>query len=229
MTEYYSGEPKYLVAVDCVIFGFDKDKLKLLLVKRSRPPQAGEWSLMGGFLQSQETLEDAAQRILTKWTGLEDVYLEQFHNFSKIDRDPGERVLSVAVYALIKIDESDKELTRSHGAKWIDIDKFPELIFDHKQMVEMALGIIKHKCRFEPIGFELLPEKFTIPQLQKLYEAILQQKLDNANFRKKILSMKVFKKLNEKDKKFSKRGAYYYQFNKKKYQKLNESGLIFEL
>lgn len=229
MTEYYSGEPKYLVAVDCVIFGFDKDQLKLLLVKRSRPPQDGEWSLMGGFLQPNETLEDAAQRILTKWTGLEDVYLEQFHNFSIINRDPGERVLSVAVYALIKIDESDKELTRSHGAKWIDIDKFPELIFDHNHMVEMALGIIKHKSRFEPIGFELLPEKFTIPQLQKLYEAILQQKLDNANFRKKILSMKVFKKLKEKDKEFSKRGAYYYQFDKKKYKKLNESGLIFEL
>lgn len=229
MIEYYSGEPKYLVAVDCVIFGFDKDHLKLLLVKRSRPPQDGEWSLMGGFLRPHETLEDAAQRVLTKWTGLEDVYLEQFHNFSKINRDPGERVLSVAVYALIKIDESDKELTRSHGAKWIDIDKFPELIFDHNQMVEMALGIIKHKSRFEPIGFELLPKKFTIPQLQKLYEAILQQKLDNANFRKKILSMKVFKKLNEKDKEFSKRGAYYYQFDKKKYRKLNESGLIFEL
>lgn len=229
MTDYYSGEPKYLVAVDCVIFGFDKDQLKLLLVKRSRPPQDGEWSLMGGFLQPLETLEDAAQRILTKWTGLEDVYLDQFHNFSKINRDPGERVLSVGVYALIKIDESDKELTRSHGAKWIDIDIFPELIFDHNQMVEMALDIIRHKSRFEPIGFELLPEKFTIPQLQKLYEAILQQKLDNANFRKKILSMKVFKKLKEKDKEFSKRGAYYYQFDKKKYKKRNESGSLFEI
>jgi 8-oxo-dGTP diphosphatase len=229
MADFYSGEPKYLVAVDCVIFGFDKKRLKLLLVKRSRSPQEGGWSLMGGFLQPTETLENAAQRILTKWTGLEDVYLEQFHNFSELNRDPGERVLSVAVYALIKIEESDKELTKSHGAKWIDIDKIPELIFDHSQMVEMALGIIKHKSRFEPIGFELLPEKFTIPQLQKLYEAILQQKLDNANFRKKILSMKVFRKLNEKDKEFSKRGAFYYQFDQKKYKKLNESGTIFEI
>ena len=227
MVEFYSGEPKHLLAVDCVIFGFDKDQLKLLLVKRGRPPQEGGWSLMGGFLPPDETLEEAAQRILTKWTGLKNVFLEQFYNFSKLDRDPGERVLSVAVYALIKIDESDKELTKSHGAEWIDIDKIPELIFDHGQMVEMALGIIKHKSRFEPIGFELLPEKFTIPQLQKLYEAILQQKLDNANFRKKILSMKVFRKLNEKDKEFSKRGAFYYQFDQEKYKKLNESGSLF--
>lgn len=227
MAEYYSGEPKYLLAVDCVIFGFDKDQLKLLLVKRSRPPQEGGWSLMGGFLQKQETLEDAAQRILTKWTGLEDVYLEQFHNFSNLNRDPGERVLSVAVYALLKIEDSDKELTKSHGAEWMDINQIPELIFDHNQMVAMALGIIKHKSRVEPIGFELLPEKFTIPQLQKLYEAILQQKLDNANFRKKILSMKVFRKLNEKNKEFSKRGAFYYQFDQEKYKKLNDSGSFF--
>lgn len=229
MADFYSGEPKHLLAVDCVIFGFDKDQLKLLLVKRGRPPQEGEWSLMGGFLPLNETLEEAAQRILTKWTGLKNVFLEQFYNFSKLDRDPGERVVSVAVYALIKIDESDKELTKSHGAVWIDIDKIPELIFDHGQMVKMALGIIKHKSRFEPIGFELLPDKFTIPQLQKLYEAILQQKLDNANFRKKILSMKILRKLNEKDMGFSKRGAFYYQFDKEKYKKLNESGSLFDI
>ena len=229
MVEYYSGEPRYLVAVDCVIFGFDKDKLKLLVVKRAREPQIGEWSLMGGFLQENETLEEAAQRILTKWTGLENVFLEQFFNFSKLNRDPGERVLSMAFFALIKIDESDKELTKSHNAEWFEIDAIPGLIFDHGKMVEMALGIIRHKCRFEPIGFELLPQKFTIPQLQKLYEAILQQKLDNANFRKKILSMKILHKLNEKEKEFSKRGAFYYMFDQGKYKKLNESGSLFEI
>jgi len=229
VVNYYSEEPKFLVAVDCVIFGFDKEQLKLLLVKRGREPQLGGWSLMGGFLQEHETLEDAAQRILTKWTGLDNVFLEQFFNFSAVDRDPGERVLSVAFYALIKIDESDKELTKSHKAEWIDMDKIPELIFDHGKMVDMALSIIRHKCRFEPIGFELLPEKFTIPQLQKLYEAILQHKLDNANFRKKILSMKVLRKLNEKEKEFSKRGAFFYQFDQEKYKKLNESGSLFEI
>ncbi len=229
MKEFYPGEPKYLVAVDCVIFGFDKDKLKLLIVKRGRPPEMGGWSLMGGFLQPQETLENAGQRILTKWTGLENVYLEQFYNFSQLKRDPGERVLSVAFYALIKIEASDKELTKKYGAKWVDIEKLPDLIFDHGEMVDMALGVIKHKCRFEPIGFELLPEKFTIPHLQKLYEAILQQKLDNANFRKKTLSMKILKKLDEKEKKFSKRGAFYYQFDSDKYEKLNESGNLFEI
>lgn len=226
---YYSEEQRFLVAVDCVIFGFDHDHLKLLLVKRGREPQLGGWSLMGGFLQKNETLEEAAQRILTKWTGLDNVFLEQFYNFSAINRDPGERVLSMAFYALIKIDESDKELTNKYNAEWIDIDKIPELIFDHDKMVEMALNIIRHKCRFEPIGFELLPEKFTIPQLQKLYEAILQQKLDNANFRKKILSMKVLRKLNEKEKEYSKRGAFYYQFDQEKYKKLNASGSLFEI
>ena len=229
MSDFYSGEPKHFVAVDCVIFGFDKEQLKLLLVKRSRPPEEGNWSLMGGFLQVQETLEEAAQRILTKWTGLELVFLEQFYAFSDIHRDPGERVVSSAFYALIKIDESDKELTKKYGAEWFDIDKIPPLIFDHEKMVAMALNIIRHKSRFEPIGFELLPEKFTIPQLQKLYEAILQQKLDNANFRKKILSLKILKKLNEKEKGFSKRGAFYFQFDQEKYKKINASGSLFEI
>ncbi|NJN27273.1 MAG: NUDIX hydrolase [Cyclobacteriaceae bacterium] len=229
MADFYSGEPKHLLAVDCVIFGFDKEQLKLLLVKRSRLPEKDNWSLMGDFLKEGENLEYAAQRVLTKWTGLRNVFLEQFFTFSDIDRDPGERVVSTAFYALIKIDESDKELTKSHGAEWIDIDKIPRLIFDHGHMVSMALGIIRHKSRFEPIGFELLPEKFTIPQLQKLYEAIMQQRLDNANFRKKILSMKVLRKLNEKEKGVSKRGAFYFQFDQEKYRKLNESGLLFEI
>ncbi len=229
MTNFYSGEPTYLISVDCVIFGFDKDQLKLLLVKRMRPPQEGDWSLMGGFLQEDEQLEQAAQRILTKWTGLEQVFLEQFYTFSELDRDPGARVISSAFYALIKIEETDKALTEKYSAEWIDIDKLPKLIFDHPRMVQMALEIIRHKCRFEPLGFELLPEKFTIPQLQKLYEAILQQKLDNANFRKKILSMKVLHKLEEKDREFSKRGAFYYQFDQDKYNKLNASGSLFEI
>lgn len=227
MKDFYSEEPRHFLAVDCVIFGFDREQLKLLLVKRSRPPEKDKWSLMGDFLKSDEDLESAAQRILTKWTGLENVFLEQFYTFSEINRDPGERVLSVAYYALIKIDEADMKLTKSHGAEWIDIDNIPDLIFDHRKMVDTALGIIKYKSRVEPIGFELLPEKFTIPQLQKLYETILQQKLDNANFRKKILSLKVLKKLNEKEKGVSKRGAYFFRFDREKYKKLNESGYIF--
>jgi 8-oxo-dGTP diphosphatase len=227
MKDFYSEEPRHFLAVDCVIFGFDREQLKLLLVKRSRPPEKDKWSLMGDFLKSDEDLESAAQRILTKWTGLENVFLEQFYTFSEINRDPGERVLSVAYYALIKIDEADMKLTKSHGAEWIDIDNIPDLIFDHRKMVDTALGIIKYKSRVEPIGFELLPEKFTIPQLQKLYETILQQKLDNANFRKKILSLKVLKKLNEKEKGVSKRGAYFFQFDREKYKKLNESGSLF--
>ncbi len=229
ISAYYAEEPKYFVAVDCVIFGFDKGKLKLLLVKRFRPPEKGEWSLMGDFLQPTETLESSAQRTLTKWTGLQNVFLEQFYCFSNLGRDPGERVLSVAYYALIKIDDTDKKLTKSHDAQWIEIGNIPKLIFDHQDMVNMAMEVIKHKCRFEPLGFELLPEQFTIPQLQKLYEEILQFKLDNANFRKKILSMKVLKKLNKKDKSLSKKGAYYYTFDKDMYIKYSESGNFFEI
>lgn len=221
MSGYYEGEPRHLVAIDCVIFGFDRNKLKLLLVKRTRPPQRGHWSLMGGFLSESETLEEAAQRILTKLTGLENVYLEQFHTFSDIYRDPGERVLSVAFYALLKIDESDMELAQSYGAAWVDINDRPPLIFDHEEMVDMALSILRHKCRVEPVGFELMPEKFTIPQLQKLYEAILGVSLDNANFRKKILSMKILEKLTEKEKGGSKKGAYYYRFDKEKFDTFN--------
>ncbi len=229
MVEYYAGEKKFLVAVDCVIFGFDKGKLKLLLVKRFRPPKDGEWSLMGDFLQPNETLDSSAQRTLTKWTGLENVFLEQFYCFSNINRDPGERVLSIAYYALIKIDDADKQLTKSHDAKWIEINEIPQLIFDHQDMVNVAMKILKHKCRFEPIGFELLSKQFTIPQLQILYEEILQCKLDNANFRKKILSMKVLKKLNKKDKSLSKKGAFYYMFDQIMYEKFNESGNFFEI
>ena len=223
MSGYYEGEHCHLVAVDCVIFGFDKRELKLLLVKRTRPPQQGHWSLMGGFLDENESLEEAAGRILAKLTGLEDVFLEQFHTFSDPYRDPGARVLSCAFYALIKIDESDKELTQAHGAEWISIDNIPPLIFDHEEMVNMALHILRHKCRFEPVGFELLPEKFTIPQLQKLYEAILGHELDNANFRKKILSMNILQKLDEKEKGASKKGAYYYKLDREKYEELNHS------
>ncbi len=229
MTQYYSQHHPHLLAVDCVIFGFDHDVLKLLLIKRNFEPQQGNWSLMGGFLKDNENLDQAAQRILCNLTGLKNVFLEQLHTFSELHRDPGERVISVAYYALLKIDDSDKDLTNTHGAAWIDIDKIPKLIFDHDQMVQSALSFIRHKSRFEPIGFELLPEKFTIPQLQRLYEAVFQEKLDNANFRKKVLSMKILKKLNEKEKEFSKKGAFYYQFDQNKYEKLVRDGFLFEL
>lgn len=229
MPLFYDSHGKFYQAVDCVIFGFDLEKIKLLLIHRDFEPQKGKYSLMGGFLHETETLDEAAQRILFTLTGLSNVYLEQFHTYSRPDRDPAARVLSTAYYALIKIEESDTEKTKAHGAEWFDIDELPELIFDHESMVEQAFDNIKHKSRFHPIGFELLPDKFTIPQLQKLYEAINRAQLDNANFRKKIVSMNIFERLDEKEKEGSKKGAYLYKFDKQKYDKLVKSGFLFEI
>lgn len=229
MSNYYSSHPKFLQSIDCVIFGFDLERLKLLLIHRDFEPQKGKYSLMGGFLREGEALDECAARILHQLTGLENVYLEQFKTYSEINRDPADRVISTGYYTLIKIEESDHEKTQSHGAEWFDINEFPDLIFDHNEMVEHAFDIIRHKSKFYPLGFELLPEKFTIPQLQKLYEVINQVKFDNANFRKKIMSLNLLVKLDEKEKEGSKKGAYLYQFDKDKYDKLVERGFLFEI
>lgn len=229
MVLYYSEYNKFLVAVDCIIFGFDGQELKLLLVKRNFPPAKGEWSLMGGFLKKDESLDNAAARVLFKLTGLQKVYLEQLYSYGKIDRDPGERVISAAYYALVKIDEYDEKLLKKYNAKWFLINGFPDLIFDHNIMVNKALKRLKRKAQSQPIGFELLPEKFTIPQLQKLYETIFQKEFDKRNFRKKILGFQVLQKFDEKEKKSSKKGAYLYRFDQDKYNRLIENGYSFEV
>ncbi len=180
-------------------------------------------------MRDNESLDEAALRILQELTGLHNVFLEQFHTYGAPERDPGERVVSVAYYALIKIAQHDQAALEAHQAHWIDIEKVPQLIFDHNDMVHRALLTLRHKCQFQPIGFELLPVKFTIPQLQLLYESILGHALDNANFRKKILGMNILKKLSEKETANSKRGAYYYHFDHEKYQMRLSSGFLFEL
>ncbi len=225
----YTSAPKHLVAVDCIVFGFDNEDLKILLVRRPIEPVKGEWSLMGGFVQEGESLDDASKRVLYALTGLHDVYLEQLYTFGEVDRDPVDRVISVAYYALIKIADYDREIVRENGAQWFKVTDYPKLIFDHDRMVQTAISKLRRKCRTQPIGFELLPEKFTIPQLQNLYEAILNQKLDKRNFRKKILSMNLLDKLDEKDKENSKKGAFYYRFNKEKYELLTSNGFSFEI
>lgn len=225
----YKSAPQHLVAVDSIVFGFDNDDLKILLIKRPVEPQKGDWSLMGGFVQEGESLDSAAKRVLLKLTGLSDVYLEQLYSFGEVDRDPGARVISVAYYSLIKINEYDKEVVKRNGAEWFKASEYPTLVFDHNDMVQMAINKIRRKCLTQPIGFELLPEKFTIPQLQSLYEAILMKSLDKRNFRKKMLSMDLLDKLDEKDKLNSKKGAYLYKFNKFKYETLSQQGFIFEL
>jgi len=229
MAGFYKGHDKHLLALDCIIFGFDEGELKLLLLKRKFEPAKGEWSLMGGFLRKEESLDEAARRILHQLTGLTDIYMEQLYGFGDLERDPGERTISIAYYALIKVNENDRKLAEAHGAKWLSLKDIPNLIFDHNQMVDKALKTLRSKIVRKPIGFELLPEKFTLPQLQALYEAINQEQLDKRNFRKRILETGLLEKLNEKEKGSSKKGAFYYKFNKEKYLMYAEKGLYFQL
>lgn len=220
----YGAHPKFHVALDCIIFGFDGGRLNLLIHKRRFEPARGEWSLFGGFLQEGEDLDEAASRILFELTGLENIYMEQLHTYGEVGRDPAGRVISVAYYALIPADRYSQEYSARYGATWVDLEKLPSLIMDHDRMVEKGLRRLRRRAAIQPIGFELLPVKFTIPQLQALYEAIYRSKLDKRNFRKKILNMGVLVKLNEKDMSGSRKGAFLYRFDKRKYRKLTETG-----
>jgi len=227
--QYYSEHPKFHVALDCIIFGFDKGELKLLIHKRRFEPAKGQWSLFGGFLAADESLEDAANRILHELTGLEKIYMEELQTYGEIKRDPAGRVISVAYYALIPAHKYSEEYSKQYGATWVSLKGLPGLIMDHDNMVEKGLRRLKRRAATQPIGFELLPKEFTIPQLQALYEAIYQSKLDKRNFRKKFLSMDVLIKLEEKDKSNSRKGAYLYRFDKRKYRKLVDAGYNFTL
>jgi len=229
LKDLYQVKEKMYVATDCIIFGFHEGKLKLLVFKRRLEPLKGNWSLIGSFVRLEEDLEVAGQRVLKEITGLKNVFMQQLRTYGKKDRDPGYRCISVAQYALIRIDEYDEKLVEEHGAHWYEIDDLPSLILDHSEMVQDALLQLKQNARYKPIGFELLPEKFTIPQLQNLYETIYQRTLDARNFRKKVLSLNVLEKLEEKDKTTSKRGAFLYKFNYRNYQSLVKSGFNFEI
>ena len=172
MQGYYSQHPRFYHAVDCIIFGFSGGELSLLLLKRKFDPGKGEWSLMGGFVQEGEHMDDAAKRVLAELTGLTNVFMEQVGSFGQIDRDPGERVISTAYYALININEYDRKLVEEHNAYWVKINELPTLLFDHQQMVNRARLVMKVQAAMQPISFNLLPEHFTLTQLQTLYEAI---------------------------------------------------------
>jgi len=231
MTTYYHEHEKFHVAVDSIIFGYDESgrELKVLLLKRNFQPAKGEWSLMGGFLAGNESVDTAAKRILHQLTGLSEVYMEQLYTFGELDRDPGARIISIAYFALIRINASDLELVCNHGATWVPISSMPPLIFDHAAMVARALKKLQIRARTQPIGFELLPDKFTIPQLQGLYEAIYNKSFDKRNFRRKVLSMDLLEKLEEKEKQSSRKGAWYYRFDSCKYEDLLNRGFNFEL
>jgi ADP-ribose pyrophosphatase YjhB (NUDIX family) len=213
----YLGQEHFLLAVDCIIFGFDGKDLKLLLIQRAFEPELHKWSLMGGFLQESETLDDAANRILKKLTGLEDIYLEQLYAFSNVNRDPAERTVSVSYFALIDIAQYEQQISHEYHAEWFLIGARPNLIFDHDEMVELAKKQLRVKAAIQPLLFELLPDKFTIPQLQNLYEAVYETMFDKRNFIRKLMSTGLLKKLEVKDKSGSRKGAFLYKFDKKKF------------
>lgn len=212
----YSAE-RLAVAVDCVIFGFDGKELKLLLIHRGFEPEKGKWSLMGGFVQRNESLDQAATRVLKQLTGLSDVYMEQLQAFGDPHRDPVERTISVVYFALIDIHKYEKQLSADFHPEWVSLKKLPKLIFDHKELTEIAKQRLQYKAALHPILFELLPERFTIPQLLNLYKAVYEIDLDKRNFIRKLLNAKLLIKQKDKEKESSKRGAFYYKLDKRKY------------
>lgn len=217
MTTYYSEHTKAYVAVDCIIFGFDENRLKLLIGKRNMDPGRGEWSLYGGFVEKDESLDDAANRVLLELTGLKEIYMKQVGAFGAIERDPGERVISVAYCALINVNDYNEELRRQHGVEWVSTDELPLLYSDHNDMVKKAITLLRRRISTEPLSFNLLPDLFTLTQLQHVYEAVLGEEIDKRNFRKRIKTIEFIEKTEFIDKITSKRGAAMYRFNRNAY------------
>ena len=215
MTQFYIKEQKILLSVDCIIFGFEQYKLKVLIGKRKMDPGRGEWSLYGGFVRNDESVDDAADRTLHELTGMRNVYMRQVGAFGAIDRDPGERVVSVAYYALINVADYNTKLQAEHEVEWVDIESVPQMFSDHNAMILKARKMMQQKIKTEPISFQLLPQLFTLTQLQRLYEAVNGEEVDKRNFRKRIKDMDYIEKTELIDKQTSKRGASLYRFNKK--------------
>jgi len=215
---YYSQHSKVWVSVDCIIFGFDEGQLKVLIGRRQMEPGRGEWSLYGGFVAADESIDDAATRTVAELTGLNNLYMRQVGAFGSVDRDPGERVISIAYYALINVKDYDESLRREHAVEWMNVEDLPRLYSDHNEMVSKARKLMRQKLRTEPVGFRLLPTLFTLTQLQKLYEAVTGEQLDKRNFRKRIKDMGFIEKTELIDKTGSKRGAFLYRFNKRAYR-----------
>ncbi|MGQ7869414.1 NUDIX hydrolase [Sunxiuqinia sp. sy24] len=212
LSEMYGEHPRHYVAVDCVILGYSNGELKLLLYPRSFEPSKGNWSLLGGFIQQNESSDQAAARILKKTTGLDNIFMEQVAAFTAPNREEVARVISLAYYALVRLDRYDENRLKEYGATWYSLSEMPKLIFDHTEMVEKSLAKLQFKAGYQLVGSELLPEMFTLTQLRRLYEAIFQRELDPGNFRKKILSLGILKRSNRKDSSESKKGAYFYSY-----------------
>ena len=222
--------PRPALTVDVVVFGLDEEDLKVMLIQRDLDPFAGRWALPGGFVHVDETLEDAARRELFEETGLKDIYLEQLYTFGAVERDPRERVVTVAYYALVNLEGHDvRASTDARNAAWFPVSDLPKLAFDHETILNVALERLRAKVRYQPIGFELLPDRFTLRQLQHLYEVILDRELDKRNFRKKVLAMEIVKETNEIEKDVAHRAARLYRFDKRTYNRLSKQGFNFEI
>src|SRR3954447_17194034 len=220
------------VTVDCVVFGLDLDAedLKILLIQRSGKPFAGMWALPGGFVDMGETLEPAAKRELQEETGIARLYLEQLYTFGDPGRDPRGHTVTVAYYALVKMsDHPPVAVDDAAAVEWFPASRPPKLAFDHDKILKVALERLRGKVRYQPIGFELLPQKFTLGQLQRLYEIVLERELDKRNFRKKILGMKLLIGLDETQKDVAHRAAKLYRFDKERYRELVKQGFNFEV
>lgn len=222
--------PRAALTVDCVVFGFDEGELNVLLIERGLEPFKGRWALPGGFVRVDETLDAAARRELQEEAGLSNIFLEQLYSFGEINRDPRERVVSVAYYALVKLTEhAAKAATDAANAQWFPMSKVPKLAFDHAKILGTASERLKAKVRYQPIGFELLPPKFTLSQLQHLYETVLGTELDKRNFRKKVLSFGLLVPLRETQMLGRHRPAQLFRFDAEKYEKLKKRGFNFEV
>lgn len=218
------------VTVDCVVFGLDDELLKVLLIQRDREPFAGRWALPGGFVDPRETLEQAALRELAEETGVSKVYLEQLHSFGAPDRDPRDRVITVAYYALVRrLDHAPKATSDARSVGWFPASQCPPLAFDHREIVAMARRRLQAKLREQPVGFELLPRKFTLSQIQRVYEAVLERELDKRNFRKKLLATGVLRELAETQRDVAHRAARLYQFDAREYRARVKQGFHFDM
>lgn len=219
--------PHPSVTTDCVIFGFDGTKLKVLLVKRALEPFQGRWAFPGGFMKMDESAEEGALRELQEETGLQGAYIRQFHTFTAPNRDPRERVITIAYYALVRMQEV-KGGDDAAEARWFASDDIPQLAFDHDQILRKATKALRQQIHFEPVGFELLPEEFTIKELQNLYEAILDVRFDRRNFYNKMKRLEMLEQTNETVNPSNKKEAFLFRFNKAKYEELKQKGFKLE-
>lgn len=221
---------QFALSVDCVIFGFHADSLKVLVIERGAEPHKGKKALPGDLVYPTEDMDEAASRVLKDLTGLKDVYMTQSHSYGQVDRHPIGRVITVGYYSLISVDRYQPLASSwADNVNWVDVNELPELAFDHLKIIEDSLAMLRERVRLQPIGFELLPKEFTLGQMQKLYEALLNTEFDKANFRKRILSMKLLKDTNKMQKAVSHRPARLFSFDKQAYKSLIERGFSFEL